>query len=136
MKNKCLKRVAYKGEMLTLSELSALHGVPASTINNRLTRGWDIEEAITVPGRKGTIAPLPPEFKDGNIVEVVFRRPLGVFAHMQPRLNKRYVVTAHASIHANPVFTITLENGKRLIVYPEEYEIVSVTPGATVAKAC
>lgn len=136
MKNNNPKTVEYHGKMCTLNELSMIHGVPVSSINNRLRYGWDIETAISKPVKRAPVAPLPVEFQNENIVEVVFRERIGVFNHMQPRLNKRYILTAHTSAHMNPVYTITLENGKILIVYPEEYEIVNVIPRATVAEAC
>lgn len=124
------KLVEYKGKMCTLIELSKIHGVPVTAINNRLSRGWDIERAISEPAQQKKLTKLPPEFADGNIVEAIFMHPIPqVFAHMQPRLNKRYTVTAHTStVQMTIVYTITLENGKQLIVYPNEFTVVSVMP--------
>ena len=119
----------YQGKKVTVAELSRMSGVPAATIHNRLNYGWSIEAAISAPHKQGGSVrmPLLPEFENGNIVEVVFRQPVGVYSHMRPKLNKRYIVTAHTSLHnASPTYTITLENGKLLIVYPDEFEIVRV----------
>jgi hypothetical protein len=105
-----------------------MHGVPITAINNRLARGWDIERAITEPAQQKKVEKLPPEFTNGNIVKAIFTHPLSqVFQHMQPRLNKPYIVTAHAStVQMAVVYSITLENGKPLIVYPNEFEVISV----------
>ena len=73
--------------------------------------------------------PLLPEFENSSIVEAVFHTTIGVYPHMRPKLNKRYIVTAHTTMkNSTPTYTITLENGKLLIVYTHEFEIVSVTP--------
>lgn len=120
----------YQGEEVTVAQLSRMSGVPAATIHNRLNYGWSVEAAISTSHKQGDSVrmPLLPEFEDGNIVEVVFRQPVGVYSHMRPKLNKRYIATAHTSLHnASPTYTITLENGKLLIVYPDEFEIVRVT---------
>lgn len=121
----------YQGKETTVAELSQMSGVPAAKIHNRLNYGWPVEAAISEPNKQGGPArmPLLPEFENGNIVEVVFRQPVGVYTHMRPKLNKRYIVTAHTGLkNSSPTYTITLENGKILIVYPYEFEIVSVTP--------
>lgn len=120
----------YQGKETTVAELSQMSGVPAAKIHNRLNYGWSVEAAISAPHKQGGSArmPLLPEFENGNIVEVVFRQPVGVYSHMRPKLNKRYIATAHTSLHnASPTYTITLENGKLLIVYPDEFEIVRFT---------
>lgn len=121
----------YQGKRTTVAELSRMSGVPAATIHNRLNCGWSVDATISVPHKQGVVArmPLLPEFENENIVEAVFRQAVGVYEHMRPKLNKRYIVTAHAKMNnASPTYTITLESGKLLIVYPHEFEIVSVTP--------
>lgn len=126
MRTKELKTVEYQGKLVTLNELSAMHGVPVTCINNRLRNGWDIEVAIREPvSPTKQLKPLPEMFADGKVVEVVFTSHIpGVFSHMQPRLMKKYRLIALQSMCKDPIFTITLENGKPLIVYPEEFEIV------------
>lgn len=128
------KLIEYHGKLMTLMELSAIHGVHHVTINNRLKNGWDIEEAISVPAEKRMKQPLPKEFASGNIVEIVFRQPLGqVRQDMQPILHKPYVATAHPSVHAETCYIINLDIGKPLIVYRNEFEIFRVTPPSTFA---
>lgn len=132
------KVIEYQGKETTIAELSQISGVPTVMIHNRLHHGWSVEDAISPPHKQGNIVrmPLLSEFENGNIVEAVFRQPIGVYTHMRPRLNKPYVVTAHTTLrNASPTYTITLENGKILIVYPEEFEIVKVTQPADVMVA-
>ena len=126
MCKKELKRFEYKGELLTLSQLSAINGVPTTSINNRMMNGWDIEDAITLPVTPSKqLRPLPAMFAEGRVVEVIFRNYIpGVYNHMQPKLMKRYRLVALPSKARDPIFTIELENGKPLIVYPNEFEIV------------
>ena len=40
------KRYPYRGELLTLEELSKLSGVPVKTLRSRLSRAWSVEEAV------------------------------------------------------------------------------------------
>lgn len=124
------KKVEYKGEETTIGELSKMSGVPSALIHNRLKYGWSVEDSVLPPQKPSNSVrkqPLMSEFENGNIVEAVFRTPVSVYPHMRPKLNKRYVVTAHTALKSSsPTYTITLENGKILIVYPEEFEIVNV----------
>ena len=126
MRTKELKTIEYQGQLVTLNDLSAMYGVPVTCINNRLRNGWDIEVAIREPvSPTKQLKPLPDMFADGKTVEVVFREHIpGVFSHMQPKLMKRYRLIALQSMCKDPIYTIELENGKTLIVYPEEFEIV------------
>ena len=128
------KTIEYQGKKMTVAELSRMSGIPAAMIHNRLNYGWSVEAAISAPHKQSGPArmPLLPEFENGNIVEAVFRVPIGVYPHMRPKLNKRYIVAAHATLkNSSPTYTITLESGKLLIVYPYEFEIVNVTPRVT-----
>lgn len=46
-------KILYKGEELTLTELSAIAGICRSTLKNRLGElGWDINKAMETPARK------------------------------------------------------------------------------------
>ena len=41
----------YNGAQYTIREISMLSGISYSLINSRLSKGWSIEEAITIPYR-------------------------------------------------------------------------------------
>ena len=43
------KKYEYRGETLTLAEISRKYGVKYALLNRRLRRGWSIEDAITTP---------------------------------------------------------------------------------------
>ena len=121
-----LKEVEYNGIFYTLQELSEMHGIPMTTINNRLRNGWPVEKAVSEPRPEKKQKKTPPEFENGNVVEVIFTEPIGsVFERMQPILGKKYVLTAYPTVQAEPIFSIRLENGLPLIVYPGEFEVVN-----------
>lgn len=130
LSNPAYKKIRYKGEEYTLKQLSELHGVPPTAINNRLLSGWNIEEAITVPSEGRKKHELPPAFQNENIVYVIFEHYIpGVYSHMQPKLNKPYLIKAYASTVSAPTYMITLENGKPLIVRKGEFKIIKIIPG-------
>ena len=125
------KKLEYKGELLTLQELSELSGLPAVTIYNRVRKGWSVETAVETPKfiTKQPSSGVPEEFENGNIVQAIFTKPLpNVYQHMQPKLFKEYVVEARSCMRAAPSYFITLDSGKPLIVYPEEFQITRVIP--------
>ena len=117
------KLYEYQGEMYTLQDFSEMYGVPVRTIAHRLYSGWKLEKAIMPQKRpKKGETELPQEFANGNIVKAIFPEPLSsVFAHLQPKRNKEYVVEARECYRAAPCYLITLESGTRLIVYPDEF---------------
>lgn len=43
------KKYTYKGESLTLAELSTKYGVKYNLLSRRINRGWNIEDAIETP---------------------------------------------------------------------------------------
>lgn len=51
------RRLTFRGETLTLSQWAARLGVSRSRIQNRLDRGWTVEEAFTLPS--ATRGPRP-----------------------------------------------------------------------------
>ena len=66
---------------------------------------------------------------DGKTLEVVFRKRVPVFQHMQPSLGKVYI--AEPGVNNTSLrggckqhFLITLESGNKLIVYPDEFEVI------------
>ena len=124
---KTLKEYELNGVSYTLQQLSDMHGIPITTINNRIRNGWPIERAISEPRPESKKKKVPPEFENGGVVEVVFRTPIpSVYTNMQPIIGKKYVMRAYPTVQAEPIFSIQLENGLPLIVYPGEFEIVNV----------
>lgn len=119
----------------TTSELVKISGLPKSALASRLRNGWDVEPAITTPLSKKTIGTASPQlFAQGN-VDVKFLTPVpGVFQEMQPKLNQIYAATPYCTssqkLKAKLYYIITLDNGKPLIVYPGEFEIIGQTATA------
>ena len=117
-----MKLFEYNGVHYTAAELSELSGIKTAIIRQRINSGWTVKKAVTTPTKK-----TPPRTaKREEKYRVVFTRPVPeVFKEMQPRLNKVYIAVqheGHSSKKTNRSFyTITLENGKNLIVYPDEF---------------
>lgn len=120
----------YNGGTYTIPELARLSGIPYSTIYARLQDGFSIEEAVS-PGLKRCDArgPVVDKKWDGKTLEVVFHKRVPVFQHMQPSLEKVYIAEPGVN-NASPRrrcrqhFLITLESGNKLIVYPNEFEVI------------
>lgn len=51
------KTIEYKGECLSLRQWSSRTGISASTLSDRLRRGWSVEKALTTPPKKLTRVP-------------------------------------------------------------------------------
>lgn len=126
-----MKRVEYlyRGKNYTVAELSKLRGLSMSVIHNRLKSGWSVEKAVETPYDGSSPMAIEERWR-GKKLRIVFHRPISeVFQHMQPTLGKEYA--AIPCIHATGKsggckmnYVITLENGKPLIVYPGEFEII------------
>lgn len=118
-------KYTYRGNEYTLAALAALAGKSKSTLLYRLASGMTIEEAVDRPNqnsvRKRPVEEGRPQFR------IVFQCWVpGVFDRMQPRLNKVYVATQFIPEGGcgetnREYYTIPLENGKNLIVYPNEF---------------
>lgn len=117
----------YNGTYHSVSSLERLSGISRTTLTDRLQSGWPVELAIMTPPQKNQVNDLPPEmYKEGNI-DIVFTEPIpGVFKEMQPTLNKVYAAEPHCPGHkqlkSKLYYIITLDNGKPLIVYPNEFK--------------
>lgn len=119
------KQYLYNGNTYSLTELAKITGRSMSTLSYRLASGMTVEEAVGRPNQNSTkkkpSQPSRPQFR------IVFRCWVpGVFDWMQPRLNKVYIATQFVpNVDRNEVnsvyYTIQLENGKTLIVYPKEF---------------
>lgn len=116
----------YKEQELCLAELEALFGVPREAIRARIKSGWSVEAAAETP----ITTPSPIEAKwIGKVLEIKFLRPIPqVFRSMQPNLATTYIAYPHQNPgqrqKAKLFFTIRLENGLPLIVYPEDFHII------------
>lgn len=118
----------YKGEYYGIAELSRMSGKSPSLIRGRLMRGWSIEDAVDMPeaGTENQVA----ECWRGKRLCVVFRESLvNVFPAMQPVLGVTYTANPGQKSEKRKsgykeYFVIMLENGKPLIVYPGEFEII------------
>ena len=115
----------YEGVEYTLGELSRISNLRRETIQIRLKKGLSVADALRIP--PGKLPRLDPS-DIGKQVPVVFITPVPeVKREMQPVLGKEYLAT----IHGNPkrsclcrvFYTIELDNGKKLITYPGEFEI-------------
>lgn len=51
--------VTWNGETKTISAWCELLGLPYNTVHDRLTRGWDVEKALTKPSQRGKKASSP-----------------------------------------------------------------------------
>ena len=49
-----MKTLTYEGETLTLKEWAARKGLNASTVTNRLAKGWSMERVFSKPSVMGT----------------------------------------------------------------------------------
>ena len=112
----------YKGKNYTATELSVISGLAADAIRRRINSGWSVEKAINTPLKKPAQKVVKTEIR----CKVMFLEPIpGVFESMQPKLNKVYIAkqceTTRKSKNNRDFCIITLENGKKLIVYPDEF---------------
>lgn len=119
----------------TTDELVKLSGIPRRTLANRLANGWDVLAAVTTPVAPKLISYNAAEHYENGPIDVVFTEHIsGVFAHMQPVLFKRYTAHPHCAsndkLKAKLYYTITLDSGKPLIVYPGEFVTVGNTASA------
>ena len=120
------ERYEYQGKLYTLTELTKMSDLCRDTIMKRLRNGWPVEKAIhTPPGREKpehTAADL------GKIVPIVFRSLPPVTQDMQPILGKQYMATVCGSARKSSVcrifYKLKLDNGKVLITYPGEFEML------------
>lgn len=66
------------------------------------------------------------KLKETRFFKVRFLRHLSaVNTDMQPKIQKEYILKAVGTLNTEPMYIITLENGLPLIVYREEFEVLS-----------
>lgn len=115
------------GELLTLEELAHRSQLPKRTLAERLKSGWDVDVAVLTPAEPKMISYEAADLYANGSIDVYFSAFIpGVFQEMQPELNKIYTATPHCAGHAKQkaklYYTIALDSGKPLIVYPGEFE--------------
>ena len=116
----------YRGNTYTTDELAKLCGKPRRILADRLANGWEVEAAVSVPVAPKMIMLSAAEHYENGPINIVFTEHIsGVFAHMQPVLHKQYTAHPHCASNdkhkAKLYYTIVLDNGKPLIVYPGEF---------------
>ena len=115
----------YNGEYMTISQLMEhSQGISENQVRARLRNGWNVEAALAPILDENF---LDPKW-DGKDLIVIFRKHIpDVFSRMQPVLNKPYKAQCNIPYHkasSKQFFVITLESGRKLIVYPRDFEIL------------
>lgn len=128
------KMYTYNGKSCCLSELVRISGLSRDMILGRIREGWSVEDAVDTP--KNAIPPSMAASVLAPVADVFFTAPVpGVFAHMQPTLHKKYRAEMHFVSKKQEVskryYIIQLDNGKPLIVYPNEFHFAkgAITSG-------
>lgn len=119
----------YNGEQHTLTSLQKLSSVSRRTLSDRLANGWDVEKAVNTPRQNEAHKTCPPEMYANGNIDIIFEKHIpGVFMEMQPVLDKVYSAEPHRTFSSSKksklYYIIKLEDGKPLIVYPEEFQWV------------
>lgn len=121
------KKYLYYGEKHTIAQLAEISGQSTDFIRNRINRGWSVEAAVDTPKEEGQI--IPTEYM-GKVLTVCFHEPLAsVFPSMQPKRETPYIACPATSMNrscSKTYYTINLDNEKKLIVYPGEFEILGI----------
>jgi len=116
----------YNGEKISVQKLADMIGRSSATVHKRIKDGWTVENIIDEYCNQKEIVDLRPF---GKFLQIVFLEPIySVFASMQPRLGKAYTAELHCLPdkfgHTRQFAVVNLENGKPLIVYPGEFQIL------------
>ena len=123
------KVYVYRGNEYSMTGLVELSGLSEGILYRRINKEkWSVEDAVETPKSHRQHHHLEPGLGGKRLV-VTFVRPIAsVIECMQPRLHKEYV--AEPSSCSSPAsrtkiyYVITLDNGKPLIVYPDEFAVV------------
>lgn len=123
----CKELYEYHGAEYSITRLSKMAHLHRDTIRRRLERGLTIEE-ILEPVSSDRITSFGRQ-DIGKQIPIIFTEELPVFDSMQPILGKQYMATicgqaADSSSSSKLFFLIELSNGKKLITYPGEFELV------------
>ena len=118
----------YRGTEYSMAGLVELSGLSEGILYRRIRKeGWSVETAVETP-RVHRCQHLEPRWK-GKPLIVMFNEPvLSVFSWMQPILHKEYLAKPFDGTlpagSAKAYYIITLDSGKPLIVYPNEFVVV------------
>ena len=116
----------YHGISYTLNELARMSHIHRDTILRRLDWGMTVEEALDQPNSRSL--PMLSRSDIGKHVPIVFNTFVPVKQEMQPILGKQYIAkicgSPHDSQQCRVFYLVELENGKPLITYPGEFDIV------------
>ena len=114
----------YHGNFYTITDLARISNLHRDTIIHRLEQGWSVETAIETPARERKQTVKNEDI--GKTVPIVFKSHLPVYESMQPVLGKQYFATVCGTLKESQVcrvfYVVELENGKKLITYPGEFE--------------
>lgn len=111
----------YQGVEYSISQLSRQFNIRRDILSRRLKSGWSVEKAVNTPTRE-----MMKDFDKeliGKQIPVIFKSSPPVLPEMQPILGKQYIATVcgtKETAHSHIYYIITLENGKKLITYPNE----------------
>lgn len=114
------------GGLVTVAEMAELTGLSETGVRNRLKRGWTAKEIVSKPSTRSR---AKDQLGDSMVepIEIMFERHInGVYASMQPKIGKVYEAYPNKEqyeYHQRAFYIIMLDNGKPLIVYPNEFEI-------------
>ena len=120
----------YHGAFYTMAELCRMTNLHRDTIRRRLEWGWSIERifnaAFDQPECQAEI---------GKRVPIIFREDVPVVSWMQPTIGRKYYATVCGSSRQSQLskvfYVIELENGKKLVTYPGEFEFVKEPDGGS-----
>lgn len=114
----------YHGVEYSMTDLTRISHLHRDTILRRLEQGWSLEMALELPAGRGL--PNIRSCDIGKKVPIVFTAELPVFDEMQPILGKQYIATVCGTKSKSAIsrvfYMIELDNGKKLITYPGEFE--------------
>lgn len=124
------KAYEYQGCEYSITRLSKMAHLHRDTIVRRLERGVTLDDILNTAGVDEIIHFNSEDI--GKQIPIVFTEQLPVFESMQPVLGKQYMATicghpANGPYASKFFFLIELGNGKKLITYPGEFELVETS---------
>ena len=116
----------FNGVEYTMTDLTRMSHLRRETIQRRLNHGMSLEAAL---GFADGALPMLSKKDVGKQVHIKFTVPIPVTTEKQPVLGKEYIATNCGSTRETNLckifYIVQLDNGKKLITYPGEFEIIS-----------